>query len=100
MSDEVHFWGSYLNVEPGEYELVWNEASGACKWSPGSVSGWAPRSGRENAARVVVRAGHYTWWTALDCPIDASQHYADWLARTDAGSDATAPDAGSDARAP
>lgn len=84
-SESSAFWGLYVNVEPGEYELVWNEASGRCKWAPGPNSGWPSASGRENAARVVVRAGHVTSWTALECPIDAAAWYADWAARTDAG---------------
>jgi hypothetical protein len=92
-SHEGAYYGSYFGVEQGEYELVWNEASGRCKWAPGPNAGWKPTSGRENAARTVVRPGHRTYWTSLECPIDAAQWYADWVERTvgDAGVDAGAP---------
>lgn len=73
-------FGVYYNVEPDDYELVFTRADGHCAWAPGAVSGWRPRSGRENASRIVVRAGHTTWWTAQQCPAD----------ETDAGLDADA----------
>lgn len=60
--------GTYLNVEPGDYELVFTRGPNPCRWAAGPVSGWRPTSGRENASRIIIRAGHMTWWTVLDCP--------------------------------
>ena len=92
-SVEGSFYGVFRNVEPGDdYELVFDEANGHCKWSPGPVSGWRPRSERKNAARIVVRAGYLTWYTALYCPGDVP--LADGGADADASADAAIPDAG------
>ena len=87
-------WGFYTNVEPrDDYELVWNEASGDCRWAPGEWSGWSPTSKRENAARVVVRAGYITYFTALRCPfltLDEDGGTSD-AGPADAAIDAAAP---------
>ena len=83
-SDEQTQYGVYLNVEPGDYELVYNDASGRCEWYPGPQAGWQAKSGRKNAARTVVRAGHITWPAAVFC---ADVSGADAGADADAGAE-------------
>ena len=73
--------GVYYNVEPrddvDDYELVFTRDGSHCRYGPGAFSGWPPRSGRENASRIVTRAGHETWWTVQECPFDPSDAGAD-----------------------
>lgn len=62
--------GGYLNVPPGEdYELVFEDPDGECRFYPRGTGGWPSKSGRANAIRVPVRESFLNYESVADCPL-------------------------------